>query len=85
MNVEQRSRTAETYLDIKGVDVKATLDAGADVLIVMLGMNDLLAPYVTERSEDLDHLTWQWQFSCALAGRDGDTLADLRYSPEPQR
>ena len=74
MSVEQRSRTAETFLDIKGVDVRATLDAGADVLIVMLGMNDLLAPYVTERTEDLD----------AWAGRYRLLLHALRDRAKPR-
>ena len=74
MNVEQRSRTAETFLDITGVDVKATLDAGADVLIIMLGMNDLLAPYVTERTEDLD----------AWAGRYRTLLRSLRDRAKPR-
>ena len=74
MNVEQRSHTAETFLDIKGVDVKATLDSGADVLIIMLGMNDLLAPYVTERAEDLD----------AWAGRYRTLLHALRERAKPR-
>ena len=74
MNVEQRSRTAETFLDIKGVDVKATLDAGADVLIIMLGMNDLLAPYVSERMEDLD----------AWADRYRTLLRTLRERAKPR-
>ena len=53
-NVEKKSREAETFLDIRGVDVKTTLDTGADVLIIMLGMNDLLSPYISESTEDLD-------------------------------
>ena len=54
LDVEERSRTAMTLLDVPNVEVKTTLDQGADVLVIMLGMNDLLAPYVSERKEDLD-------------------------------
>jgi hypothetical protein len=30
-----------------------------------------------------NHCTWQWQFSADLAGADGQSLADLRYSAVP--
>ena len=53
-NFEKRSREGVVTLDVKDVDVKATLDHGADVLIIMLGMNDLLAPYVKDQAADLD-------------------------------
>ena len=43
-------------LDVKGVEVAAALAKPADVMIVMLGMNDVLAPYVNETEESLD----QW-------------------------
>jgi len=43
-------------LDVKGVEVAAALAKPADVMIVMLGMNDVLAPYVNETDERLD----QW-------------------------
>jgi len=48
LNVEKRSRSETVFLDVKGIDVKAALDQPADVLIIMLGMNDVLAPYVTD-------------------------------------
>jgi lysophospholipase L1-like esterase len=54
--VERRSRTEEFFLDVKGIPVKATLDQHADVLIIMLGMNDVLAPYVSDEPESL--LKW---------------------------
>ena len=44
LNFEQRSRAAPVILDVKDVQVGKTLDAGADVVIVMLGMNDVLPP-----------------------------------------
>ena len=31
-----------------------------------------------------DHVQWQWQFACALSGRNAADLADLRYSAVPQ-
>ena len=43
-------------LDVKGVEVAAALSEPADVLVVMLGMNDVLAPYVNDSDESLD----QW-------------------------
>ena len=46
--LEKRSRSETVFLDVKGIDVKAALDQPADVLIIMLGMNDVLAPYVTD-------------------------------------
>ncbi len=48
LNVEKRSRTEDTFLDVKGIDVKASLAEPADVLVIMLGMNDVLAPYVND-------------------------------------
>lgn len=43
-------------LDVKGVEVAATLSKPADVMVVMLGMNDVLAPYVNDSDASLD----QW-------------------------
>jgi lysophospholipase L1-like esterase len=47
-DVELRSRTQEVLLDVPGIDVQAALSQPADVLIIMLGMNDVLAPYVVD-------------------------------------
>lgn len=55
-NVENSSRQKPICLDVKDVDVKATLDTGADVLVVMLGMNDVLSPFVDPEPSSLD----QW-------------------------
>ncbi len=54
LSLEENSHGKEIMLDVKDVGVQTNLAQPADVLIVMLGMNDLLAPYVTERAEDLD-------------------------------
>jgi lysophospholipase L1-like esterase len=43
-------------LDVKGLEVAAALSKPADVLVVMLGMNDVLAPYVDDTDASLD----QW-------------------------
>ena len=57
IGVEKNSRTTEAMLDVKEVGVKANLDQPADVLVVMLGMNDVLAPYIGGTDADLD--TWR--------------------------
>jgi lysophospholipase L1-like esterase len=43
-------------LDVKGVEVTAALSQPADAMVVMLGMNDVLAPYVNDTEASLD----QW-------------------------
>lgn len=43
-------------LDVKGVQVAEALSKPADALIIMLGMNDVLAPYVNDTDASLD----QW-------------------------
>ncbi|MEI9892466.1 MAG: GDSL-type esterase/lipase family protein [Chthoniobacter sp.] len=57
LNTEKRSRTEAFPLDVKGIEVKAALDQPADVLIVMLGMNDVLAPYVADEPASLEKWT----------------------------
>jgi hypothetical protein len=41
-------------MDVPNVDVKATLDGGAEVLIIMLGMNDILRPTLKPTPADYD-------------------------------
>ncbi len=53
-NHEKRSREGTVILDVKGVDVRTTLDQGAEVLIIMLGMNDLLSPSLKDQPADFD-------------------------------
>jgi lysophospholipase L1-like esterase len=57
LNLEKTSRQKDFNLDVPNVGVKTTLDRGADVLLIMLGMNDILAPYVTGEPEALDAWT----------------------------
>ena len=52
--VEKRSRDTECLLDVPAFGVKATLDQPADVVIILLGMNDILSPYVSEQPDALD-------------------------------
>ncbi len=54
VNVEKKSQTEEGTLDVRGVQVKASLDEPADVLVVMLGMNDVIAPYVNPSDASLE-------------------------------
>lgn len=53
-----RDETRQKHdLDVKGVEVADALSKPADVMVIMLGMNDVLAPYVNETDASLD----QWQ------------------------
>lgn len=54
LGVELASRTENKMLDVPGVGVKASLDQPADVLVVMLGMNDVVAPYLDGSEAGLD-------------------------------
>ncbi|EIQ01382.1 lysophospholipase L1-like esterase [Opitutaceae bacterium TAV1] len=51
LDVEKRSRTQSFALDVRANDVKSVLEQPADVLIIMLGMNDALFPRVQETPE----------------------------------
>ena len=56
MNVEQTSLTQAVYLDVAGVDVQAELAKPTDLLVIMLGMNNVLAPYTDETETSVN--TW---------------------------
>ena len=73
-NVEKQSREKEVFLDVKKVDVKEALDRHADVLVVMLGMNDTLSPSMDASPTSLD----------AWAGRYRELLAALRARTTPR-
>ncbi len=53
-NNEKQSREKDVFLDVKEFNVRENLDKGAGVLIIMLGMNDNLAPYLSEDPKSLD-------------------------------
>lgn len=48
LNTEKGSREKETFLDVPKVDVRAALAKPVGVLVIMLGMNDSLSPYIGE-------------------------------------
>jgi lysophospholipase L1-like esterase len=41
-----------SYLDVKGVDMNIEFNRHTDVLVIMLGMNDALAPYLSDKPEE---------------------------------
>ena len=51
MSVATYTNATPSYLDVPGIEVRTTLDAGTDVLVIMLGMNDLLSPYIADTPE----------------------------------
>ena len=51
--IEKRSRTESVILDIKEFDVRAELDRPADVVVVMLGMNDVLSAGLPDTPEGI--------------------------------
>jgi lysophospholipase L1-like esterase len=53
-NIEKKSQVQAVLVDRPQPDVKATLDGGAEILVIMLGMNDLLSPGVKDTPADLD-------------------------------
>jgi len=59
--VEKNSREKSVVLDIKTNDVHKVLAQPADVLVIMLGMNDVLAPYVDDTPESIDKWTARYQ------------------------
>ena len=70
VNAERKSRDDHFCMDVPNVDVKTTLDGGAEVLIIMLGMNDLLGPAIKPTPADYDG--WALRFRGlvdALKGR----------------
>ncbi len=56
VGVERKSRTAPTFLDVKAFDLQQELGRPADVVIIMLGMNDVLSP----QQEDSDAGYEKW-------------------------
>ena len=65
LGVETRSRDQNLKLDVPNVDVKETLDQPADVLVIMLGMNDVLAPYVRDDAASYDK--WEENYRKLIA------------------
>ncbi len=60
LNHEKKSREEKRLLDIKKFELKENLSKPADILVIMLGMNDVLAPYVGEDETSLKK--WQGDY-----------------------
>jgi len=60
LNFDKKSREKPVFLDVKNLDVKATLDGGAEIVIIMLGMNDVLAPSLKDTPAAFD--AWAAQY-----------------------
>ncbi|OGV59397.1 MAG: hypothetical protein A2X45_22235 [Lentisphaerae bacterium GWF2_50_93] len=73
-NVEKQSREKETFLDVKNVNVKENLDKPANILVIMLGMNDTLSPYIGQDQKSID----DW------AKRYSDLIGALRERCKPR-
>jgi lysophospholipase L1-like esterase len=52
-NIEKKSRTAPVLLDIKEFDVQKELGQHADVVVIMLGMNDVLSAQLPNSPEGI--------------------------------
>jgi len=61
LSVEQRSQTTNFCLDVPGVVVRTNLDAGADVVVIMLGMNDTLSPTINSDDKSLEDWIGQYR------------------------
>ena len=69
LEVESRSRTQVALLDVPGIDVKATLAQPADILVIMLGMNDVLLPHVADDADLKQWETWYRELISNLQAR----------------
>lgn len=61
LNFEKKSRTEPLALDVKETDVGKTLDGGAEIVVVMLGMNDVLSPSLKNNAADFDAWIGRYQ------------------------
>jgi lysophospholipase L1-like esterase len=64
LSVEKRSRSEATTLDDKKRDIGQTLDAQVDIVVIMLGMNDVLSPSLQGTSESF--ATWMQQYAALV-------------------
>lgn len=55
-NIERKSRTGPQILDVKPLDVQTELGKPADLVVIMLGMNDVLAPSL--KDEPASYAKW---------------------------
>lgn len=74
LNFEKKSRSEPLALDVKETDVGKTLDAGAEIVVVMLGMNDVLSPSLKNNAADFD----------AWIGRYQELIVAVRVRSHPR-
>lgn len=74
LDILGRSRQAEVFLDVPQVDVRRTLATPVGILVVLLGMNDSLAPYASEDAAGVE----------AWAGRYRSLITALRERARPR-
>lgn len=74
MNAAKYTNSAPSYMDVRDIEVRTTLDAGTDILVIMLGMNDILSPYVGDSPDSIQ--TWR--------GRYIDLIHTLRTRTTPR-
>jgi lysophospholipase L1-like esterase len=74
LHVEKLSRSEPVHLDVKETDVGKTLDGHVDIVVVMLGMNDVLSPSMAGAPSDLD----------AWAARYAELIEALRARCHPR-
>ena len=60
-NFEKRSRNGPLALDVKTTDVGKTLNAGAELAVFMLGMNDVLAPALNGETSGFENWIHRYQ------------------------
>ncbi|MDF1754099.1 MAG: GDSL-type esterase/lipase family protein [Verrucomicrobiales bacterium] len=65
-NVERKSRDNSVFLDIKTYDVREELGQPADVVVIMLGMNDVLSAGLKNTPEGIEK--WKSQYRDLIRG-----------------
>jgi len=64
VGMEKESRTKNFGLDVPNVDVKTELDKPADVVVIMLGTNDVLSPYISNDADGFDR--WEQDYKSLI-------------------
>lgn len=57
----KRSKKENFHLDARNFDVKKEFDAGADIVVIMLGMNDVIGPYVDNNKKAIESWAKRYQ------------------------
>ncbi len=82
MEKSSRGKDAkDNDLDVKGFGLKSNLDQPADVVVIMLGMNDILCPYMGEKTADYDN--WAAQYTTLLTALRERLKSPATTQPDP--